>query len=201
MRYQWWVTTYYSPQSWEELVSVVSVYHRERLQKPLDHLCLWYQMCSRMEVEHPSFIESTSPILGCLKVGVNEMLSPSPSNKLARNVVTSRGRLLDWIEFWVSRTQPLLKTLFCPSLPSKCLGLIGWWVSPLKWTMAILSFAWVLSWTKFFLPIAFARLSVPKTLRGNHLILVGPLPYVVKETSKCSIIFPLDSRIVWSHAI
>lgn len=36
-------------------------------------------MCSRMEVECPSSVESTSPIMGSLRVGIGEMSSLSPS--------------------------------------------------------------------------------------------------------------------------
>ena len=48
-------------------------------------------MCCKMKVEWPSFTDSTSPILGCLKVGVGEVSSLSPSILLARKVMTSRG--------------------------------------------------------------------------------------------------------------
>jgi hypothetical protein len=48
-------------------------------------------MCCKMEVECPSFADSTSPIRGCLKVGVGEVSSLSSSIPLARKVMTSRG--------------------------------------------------------------------------------------------------------------
>lgn len=47
-------------------------------------------ICYRIEVEHPSFVrtESTSPLLGCLKVGVGDMFSPPSSIMLARIAMT-----------------------------------------------------------------------------------------------------------------
>ena len=101
--------------------------------------------------------------------------------------------LLDWVKFWVLGTHSSFKSSFCLPLLAMCLGLPGWLVSLLKGTMANLPFFWELSWTWFSLPVAFACLLMPKTLHGDHLILVGPSPSVVKGASWFSISFLLHT--------
>lgn len=149
-----------------------------------------------MAVECLSFVKLASLILGCLKIVIGELSSLTFSIVLEKNVMLSKGWLIDWVEIWLSKMHSSFNTSFCFSPSSRYLGLPSWWVSLLNETMARLSFTWMLSWARFSFPIAFACFFVPETFCGHYHIIIGPIPFVVKVVLGYFYFFPLGSGLV-----